>query len=232
MRSLTEQCSSSAADSLLYFRFSTSKPGSFLKGKTFTMAHKRGIQTPEFPCVPPLSNSAHKHRKPPQFLRVPSRWHIQMTACVQLHKHLFSDTILTLVRSQLYTHQWKAHLVYRGVVWDVFPFHSLTVGPCEECVRLRREEYVFYFFVMYAKSNVLMCVMNGGDTVVLPSLWMGGIHGFSELLFSYKRRNSDISELSHPIMWPLIDSSQPAQSPDMIRDKRTGKMKLLNMLVS
>lgn len=35
---------------------------------------------------------------------------------MQLDKHLFSDTILTLVQAQLYTHQRKVHLVYLGGV--------------------------------------------------------------------------------------------------------------------
>lgn len=45
-----------------------------------------------------------------------------MTACMQLHKHLFSDTILTLVQVQLYTHRWKVLLVY----WGVVSFYSVV----------------------------------------------------------------------------------------------------------
>lgn len=84
-------------------------------------------RNPEFPMYHSRVIQHANTEKLPQFLGfffffLKMTYCIQMTACTQLHKHLFSDTILTLVQVQLYTHRWKVLLVY----WGVVSFYSVV----------------------------------------------------------------------------------------------------------
>lgn len=72
---------------------------------------------------------------------------------MQLHKHLFSDTILTLVQVQLYTHQWKVLLVY----WGVVSFYSIVSQWF-----LRKNSPVLVKKILFC---CCMCVIDGDNTI-------------------------------------------------------------------